>query len=432
MPAGRRNTIITLEITVACIDMMINDLAVQPAWTTSSATTHFERFAEIVTAKAAELLSAQVFALDEEGLLIASSDSNLVELFFNAPIPKEIVDYLRVPFCVGNRAGEILVGEPLNGELVSPHLAQGVVELVINQVRLYDQLPNHYELKNKFIRDLLYGKIDDEATILEQAKLLGLDFTPPRAVLLIDATDYILAPTGTNWPQVTNSTIQRRARFIIDSIVGFFHLPNDMICAYIGEGEIAVLKASDTKNLTTWADSAADSGVQSSSWANLIALRRAAGALLTRLRADTSASINIGIGRYHPGLFGLAHSYEDARAALSLGRRFNGHNQVYCLDQLGIAAFIGISDERTKIELALHLLSPLDHEPELIETLHVFFNDDCCPSLAATELSIHRNTLSYRLDKIASLTGLDPRRFDDAVQIRLALLMRSLRTEPTS
>lgn len=408
---------------------MINDLAIQRAWTVSSVTTKFEQSAEIITAKAAELLSAQVFALDEQGLLIASSDSSLADLFFNSPIPKEIVEFLRVPFSFDGRAGEILVGEPLNGELVSPHLARGVVELVVNQVRLCDELPNHYELKNKFIRDLLNGKIDEQAAILDQAKVLGLDFTPPRAVLLIDATDYILAPTGTNWPKVSNSAIQRRAHFIIDIIVGFFHLPNDMICAYIGEGEVAVLKASDTKNLTTWADNGTHTNGQSSSWADLIALRRAADALLTRLRADTGAAINIGIGRYHPGLLGLAHSHEDARAALSLGRRFNGHNRVYCLDQLGIAAFVGISDERTKIDLALHLLSPLDHEPELLETLAIFFNDDCCPSLAATELSIHRNTLSYRLDKIASLTGLDPRHFDDAVQIRLALLLRALCTD---
>ncbi|WP_369128003.1 helix-turn-helix domain-containing protein [Ligilactobacillus salivarius] len=39
---------------------------------------------------------------------------------------------------------------------------------------------------------------------------------------------------------------------------------------------------------------------------------------------------------------------------------------------------------------------------------------------------MHRNTLNYRLDKIASLIGLDPRRFDEAVQIRLALLLRKL------
>ena len=50
-----------------------------------------------------------------------------------------------------------------------------------------------------------------------------------------------------------------------------------------------------------------------------------------------------------------------------------------------------------------------------------------CPSSTANRLFIHRNTLSYRLDKIASLTGLDPRRFDDAVQIRLAVVLRSLR-----
>jgi carbohydrate diacid regulator len=94
---------------------------------------------------------------------------------------------------------------------------------------------------------------------------------------------------------------------------------------------------------------------------------------------------------------------------------------------LGIAAFIGVADEQTKIELATNLLSPLNHEPELLATLDAFFAEDCCPSSSAGKLSIHRNTLSYRLDKITLLTGLDPRRFDDAVQIRLALLMRRLR-----
>ena len=152
--------------------------------------------------------------------------------------------------------------------------------------------------------------------------------------------------------------------------------------------------------------------------------------LLSHLRADTRADISLGIGRFHGGLRGLARSYEDARAALSLGRRFHGQNQVHCLDGLGIAAFVGVSDERTKIDLARHVLSPLDHDPELLATLSAFFQQDCCPSTAAAQLCIHRNTLSYRLDKITSLTGLDPRRFDQAVQIRLALALRSLQSDP--
>lgn len=71
-------------------------------------------------------------------------------------------------------------------------------------------------------------------------------------------------------------------------------------------------------------------------------------------------------------------------------------------------------------------LSPLDEEPELLETLEAFFTSDCHPIAAARQLGLHRNTLNYRLDKITSMTGLNPRTFDHAVQIRLALLIRRL------
>jgi len=98
---------------------------------------------------------------------------------------------------------------------------------------------------------------------------------------------------------------------------------------------------------------------------------------------------------------------------------------------LGAAAFVGLPDEETKLDLATHLLTPLGQDEDLIETLQVFFEENCSPSLSSRRLSIHRNTLSYRLDKITSLTGLDPRQFDQAVQIRLALLLRSFVFEPS-
>ncbi len=190
---------------------------------------------------------------------------------------------------------------------------------------------------------------------------------------------------------------------------------------------MCILKASDTKNLDLWTDCDDISKALNCSWANLAALKRAANALLLRLRSDTGGgSIDIGIGRYHPGVQGLARSYEDARVALSLGSRFQGHNRVHCLGELGIAAFVGVADEATKVDLAKYLLSPLDHEPELLTTLNTFFLENCCPSSTAKQLLIHRNTLGYRLDKIFSLTGLDPRKFDNAVQMRLSLLLRSL------
>jgi carbohydrate diacid regulator len=392
----------------------------------------FDRVAKVVTERVSELLSAQVFVIDQHSVAIASSKPDLVGLSFSHIRSKQAINYLRVPLSLDAQVGEVIVGEPLNGEVISPRLAQVLVEMVINQTAVIDALPNQHQLKNKFIYDLLHGLIDDEATVLRQAKLLGLDLSPPRAVILIDAADYILLSDNSQKcePETTETQVRRRTQMVIGSVVSFFHLPNDTICAYIGDGEVAVLKASDTKNLVSWANCGDVPEKSSSSWANLTALKRAAEGLLVRLRGDTGASISIGIGRYHPGIRGLARSYQDARAALSLGCRFHGGNEVHCLDRLGIAAFIGVSDEQTKIELATYLLSPLDHEPELLATLDNFFAEDCCPSSTASRLSIHRNTLSYRLDKITSLTGLDPRRFDDAVQIRLALLLRCLKQSP--
>ncbi len=385
----------------------------------------FGEFADVLAQRVSEMLRTSVLIADERGLIIAGSEPDLVRVPVDEITRGSNGTYLRLPLRLDSQAGEVLVGQPTDGEVISPRLAQLLLELLINQTIVLERLPNQHELKNNFIYDLLHGHLHDDETVLRHSRFLGLDLTPPRAVILIDAAEYILGSEA-HRAELDEARAQRQAQMVIKSVVSFFQLPNDTICAYIGDGEVAVLKASNTRNLVGWA---ADEEVpldSNASWANLAALKRAGDALLVRLRRETGSAVSVGIGRYHPGLNGLAQSYQDAKAALSLGRRFHGHNQVHCLDGLGIAAFVGVPDEQTKLDLAMHLLSPLDHEPEMIETLTAFFLENCSPSATAKRLSIHRNTLSYRLDKIASLTGLEPRRFDDAVQIRLALVLRSL------
>lgn len=391
----------------------------------------FEHVAEVVTEKVTELLCTEVSIVDPHGIVVASSDSRSVGHPFDANGERLGHGTLRFPLHLGADLTEVIISEPKGGEPLPPHLAQALVELIVNQTAIVDQLPNKDEIKNKLIHDLLHGPIDDEAAVLREAQVLGMDLSTPRVVILIDAADYVLAPASAG-VEPDDADIQRRAQLVISSVVDFFLLPTDTICAYIGHGEVAVLKASNRKNLGIWVDGNHEQDHLNPSWANLTAVKRAGLALLTRLHNDTRAPISIGVGRYHPGLRGLGHSYQDARAALSLGRRFHGHNQVHCLDGLGIASFVGVSDERTKVDLAKYLLSPLDHEPELLTTLDTFFAHDCCPSKTAETLHIHRNTLTYRLDKITSLLGLDPRRFDDAVQIRLSLVLRSLQDDPRS
>jgi carbohydrate diacid regulator len=366
----------------------------------------FSRVAVAITTRASEILQASIGVTDERGQLIAQSDDDLL-----------LAEAIRVPLHGDRRGGEVLVAPYSRAkDPIPPHLAQALVDLVVSEVSISDRLPAQSELKNRFIYDLLRGEAGDQEAVVRDARLLGMDLTPPRAVILVDASGFVGDGPGAS----------RRAQTVISSIVGFFQLPNDTICAWDGEGEIAILKASDTRNLAHWVDRDGDPGPASPSWANLAALKRAARALLARLRQDTGDDLAIGIGRYHPGIPGLAASYRDAHAALALGRRIHGHNRILCLDGLGVAAFVGLADEQTKLDLARHLLSPLDDEPDLLQTLDIFFAEDCCPSRTARSLGIHRNTLGYRFTKVAARTGLDPRHFDDAVQVRLALLLREL------
>ncbi len=384
----------------------------------------FEQIAGSVAQRAGSILDSLVTVVDAAGTTVALGGP----VGSLRPLPSRGgVDggFLRVATVIDGHPCELLVSPSSGGETVPPRLVRAVIELVLGQAAIVERLPHQAELRNQFVHRLLRGEVDDETTIRREGQILGIDLTRPRAVMLINAASYILGDTApeTDQPGAERISASRRHR-IIAAVVRFFKLPTDAICAYIGDGELAVLKASTSQDLAVWAGG--ENGWPSTpSWANLSALRRAATELVQGLHADISPKISVGIGRYHPGIGGLAHSYEDARLALFLGQRYQPDFQVHSLDQLGIAAFIGIPDEQTKRDLAQHLLSPLDQEPELLETLACYFAEDCSPAACAARIPIHRNTLTYRLEKIASLTGLDPRRFDEAVQIRLALLLRS-------
>jgi carbohydrate diacid regulator len=391
---------------------------VAPGQVADLAATFVERAGEVF---------AHITVLDEQGRVIARSSPSESTGAAGAELS---IEPLRVPVRLGAETVEVLVTDSVNGETMSPHLARVMVRLLVNQTLMLSRLPNLHELKSTFINTLLRGSITHAGEVLREGELLGMDLSIPRAVILIDASSYVLAADSPGFRDKREARIRHRAQMVIAGIVNFFSLPTDTICAYIGNGEVAVLKASSSLDLAPWLDGATAAGGDQSSWANLTALKRAGEGLLSRLRADMRADISIGIGRYHPGVEGLAHSYRDALAALTLGLQLEGPNRLYCLDTLGTAAFVGVADRRTKIDLATHLLRPLHVEPNLLETVMAFFEEDCCPSATSSRLCIHRNTLTYRLDKVAALTGMDPRRFHDAVQMRLAMLVRSFAAAP--
>ncbi|GEB76289.1 PucR family transcriptional regulator [Sporolactobacillus inulinus] len=62
-----------------------------------------------------------------------------------------------------------------------------------------------------------------------------------------------------------------------------------------------------------------------------------------------------------------------------------------------------------------------DVPPELLHSVTSYFQHNFNLSKAADELFLHRNTLTYRLDRVYQLTGLDPKHFEDAVILSLLI-----------
>jgi carbohydrate diacid regulator len=79
-------------------------------------------------------------------------------------------------------------------------------------------------------------------------------------------------------------------------------------------------------------------------------------------------------------------------------------------------------------DLARRVLSRLS--PPQRETARQFLHDDLSIAATAKALDTHRNTLVQRLDRIHQITGLDLRRFDHAVTMRLALISAGVVDNP--
>ena len=67
------------------------------------------------------------------------------------------------------------------------------------------------------------------------------------------------------------------------------------------------------------------------------------------------------------------------------------------------------------------ILKDITDDQVMKDTLQIFFDNDLNALKTSKILNIHRNTLNYRLNSFFDKTGLDPRKFNDALIIKLML-----------
>lgn len=125
----------------------------------------------------------------------------------------------------------------------------------------------------------------------------------------------------------------------------------------------------------------------------------------------------------------LATGLGEARQALLVAQSFPERLGLCCFSDLGVLELLGAIRDRSLLDrfvdkvLGALIGDDSRHEPVLMPTLEAWFYENGNLALAAQRLSVHRNTLSYRMQRIEALTGCSFNDPHDRLNVAVALMI---------
>ena len=152
-----------------------------------------------------------------------------------------------------------------------------------------------------------------------------------------------------------------------------------------------------------------------------------------------SGLVSAGISRPVVGLAALHDAYREARDAIKIAVELgDSEKSIFYGDLKLYRLLLALKDVNLDSLVHFHdeILAPLVKQDErkqsdLLRTLAGFFEANGNLAKAALDLSVHRNTLVYRLERISELTDMDLDDADNRLILHLALkIQRVLATLP--
>jgi carbohydrate diacid regulator len=371
-----------------------------------------QQIADKIRAKVSALVSQELRIVDADGHTLAATPA----------LGTDTVDLTALPWAIpfaygGNVVGFIVLEQEMSNHPEIAPLIRSIAELVMHQSIVLEQIPRQDERLDKFIYDLLNQPQPDWSLLAAEARLFDIQLERPRIAIVIQIDDPQLA-TRMSDPATDREVRLSRYKFgITRALNSFYTSSRENVVSYLGGTSFCILK-------DLLPEEGGDLGT------HLEAFKKSLSAIYGILKGELKLPATVGVGNYHPGLEGLRQSYHEAISAIELGSQTWDTDRIYHIDDFGVVAPLLSGVDESNIYFSRELLERLGENQEIIQTLEAFFAFDMSLTRTADMLGIHRNTLVYRLDRINETLGLDPRVFDDAVQIKLAILYNRF-VEPT-
>ncbi|UQX90249.1 helix-turn-helix domain-containing protein [Jatrophihabitans telluris] len=250
--------------------------------------------------------------------------------------------------------------------------------------------------RREFIDDLLTGGTD-VAGLLERATGYGLDLTGPHAVALV-AAERVLSDGLSLIGIVERAVLGRKGD--ADTLVA------------TKDGQLVVVFPAP--------DDAAVEQVVTAVCARLGPRAPRGGARGSRLGAW-----QLSVGRSGIGPHGVLTSYQEAREALTLTARLGITEAVVRARELLVYRVL-LRDREAITDLVVSVLSPLraarGGASPLLDTVIAYFGTGSNTAATARSLQLSVRAVSYRLERVQSLTGLNLSRPADQFALNVAVL----------
>lgn len=282
-----------------------------------------------------------------------------------------------------------ITGEPEEIREVAS-LVRMSAEMIIDQAELVAQLQWDRRHREEFITAWITNQLD-ASELQAWAARLALDITKPRVAVVIEF----------HQPSPVNGVDNIR------QVVDLLEYPErDNLVAVVSMNEIVVLKpCHDPEH--------GGSEVES----------RRIDKLITRLRENRIAGYDIALGQVFMDPRDLHLSWQSARQALRIGKERQPGKHKHLYQELRLPVLLSpLGDYWQGEQLceAIVKLKTRDKSGQLLKTLRMLFTHGANLTECANALYIHRNTLRYRLDKIAEITGISTQNFVGLVELYIA------------
>lgn len=306
------------------------------------------------------------------------------------------------------KMGHLYIDEKLTVIKELGSILKSMAELIIHQSYFTQILTSEEKKADQLIYDFLYN---DEANLEELKRVFlsfGMDLSKNRLAIFLEIADenFLHLYDREIIEGERERKIARIKRGVKALLSSFYTHHRDNLIYYIGGGNFLILK---------------DMGDNPEDYQE--EFKKTMNSLFYNLKNELVTTITLGVGEFKPGLKGIKESFEEARTALRFGKQTWGTGKIFHFDSFGVVAplFSGVTDGN--VTFSHNIIHNLENYPELLSSLRYYFDYDLSLSKTSKKLKIHRNTLVYRLEKISEVTGFDPRVFNEAFQLQLALIL---------